>query len=90
MSEPLYSDERINEIAMASATFYGDIDSDWLWSRGYVMGLAAAEELLLKLRDEYEARIAVLEAQLAAANAWRTIEDDEVWMRLPDEAGGIL
>lgn len=42
-----------------------------------------ASNIMRQMRDEYE-------AALANANAWRTIEDDEVWLRLPDEAGGIL
>lgn len=67
--------------------------SEQLWTDEQIEMLAVTRltrRYLREMRDEYEARIAKLEASQAAPRGLPTIEDDEVWLRLPDEAGGIL
>lgn len=78
----LWSDERLLS-EMKAAAYFRENDYGATYVSVAVHGCAGVARAM---RDDYEARIAELEA----AQAWRTIEDDEVWLRLPDEAGGIL
>ena len=60
MSEPLWSDERITK----EARWFIDANCN---------KRVVAEQAMVKVRDEYEARIAQLEAQLA--ETWQPVDD---------------
>jgi len=73
---------RVEEIARAMQDSYqADIDLMTRRDKAHLVRIAYLEQIcrvLEKANSALRQRIAELEAQLAAANAWRTVEDDEV------------
>lgn len=63
MSEPLWDDKKIDDVAMDALGGYG------------TMTLFAAKRAMHQICDEYDAKIAELEAQLATRDEWEMLPD---------------
>jgi urease accessory protein UreH len=62
--EQLWTDERIKQESDNAATHCDEADTQWVWQAVYVMSSATAEDLLTKMRDEYEAKLAALRQEV--------------------------
>jgi hypothetical protein len=95
MGAPLYSDSRVSqELGVVT-------DAMLDYSKSFNVGLDVALRVTRQMRDEYEARIAELEGELAERDEWEPVPDgvyagitvdengSELWMAAPDPHGHL-